>query len=180
MSNPLTISIRPLDSSTVTVVNDANDAFPVIGFISPQFIDGEWSYEEQLFDRPQSIRFPDDQLDWTSYIDSADRIVLLAFSGPSCVGQIRMHRDWNRFAYIENIAVRSDYRQHGIGQQLLDAATQWAKEKQLVGLSLEAQHDNVIACRFYVRHGFKLGGVDTLKQFANPHIDWTLYWYKVF
>lgn len=180
MTNPITISIRPLDSATVAVVNDTNDTFPIIGYVSPQFINGEWSYEEQLYDHPQSIRFPDDHLDWATYINSADRIVLLAFFEEVCVGQIRMHRDWNRFAYIENIAVRSDYRQHGIGQQLLDAATQWAKEKQLVGLSLEAQHDNLIACRFYARHGFKLCGVDTLKQFANPNIDWTLYWYKVF
>ena len=63
---------------------------------------------------------------------------------------------------------------------LLKVAETWAQDKSLIGLSLEAQNDNVIACRFYEKEGFVLGGADTMKQHANPNIDITLYWYKVF
>lgn len=109
-----------------------------------------------------------------------DRIVYVAMDADECVGQIRIVKDWNRFAYIENIAVRMTYRKQGIGRMLLETAERWAKEKELIGLSLEAQNDNLIACRFYEKEGFQLGGVDTIKQHANPQIDLTLYWYKIF
>jgi len=89
-------------------------------------------------------------------------------------------KDWNRFAYIENIAVKKDFRKIGVGHLLLEVAETWAKEQSLIGLSLEAQNDNLIACRFYVKEGFVLGGVDTLKQSSNSNIDLTLYWYKLF
>ncbi|MGX9807847.1 GNAT family N-acetyltransferase [Exiguobacterium acetylicum] len=81
---------------------------------------------------------------------------------------------------MENIAVKQAFRKHGVGHQLLAAATNWAQQHELIGLSLEAQDDNLIACRFYVREGFVLGGADSLKQHANPQINLTLYWYKLF
>ena len=174
------IVIRPLKEQLINVVNNANEPFPIIGKILPSFSNGIWSYEEQLYDTPSEIRFPDDKLDWSSYIDSNEKIVLLAFHEDTCIGQIRLVKDWNRFAYIENIAVKKNFRKSGVGHLLLEAAETWAKEQSLIGLSLEAQNDNLIACRFYVKEGFVLGGVDTLKQSANPNIDLTLYWYKIF
>lgn len=180
MNQSKKIVIRPLKDQFITIINAANESFPIIGKILPSFSNGIWSYEEQLYDAPSEIRFPDDKLDWSTYIDSNEKIVLLAFHEDVCIGQIRLVKDWNRFAYIENIAVRSSFRKSGVGHLLLEAAETWAKEQSLVGLSLEAQNDNLIACRFYAKEGFVLGGIDTLKQSANPEIDITLYWYKFF
>ncbi|AFS71662.1 GNAT family N-acetyltransferase [Exiguobacterium antarcticum] len=176
----LGIEIKPLKNQSITIVNDANELFLIIGKVIPKFFDGVWSYDEELYDTPSEIRFPDDKLDWSAYIDSSEKIVLLAFREDACVGQIRLVKDWNRFAYIENIAVRSNFRKTGVGHLLLEAAETWAKEHSLIGLSLEAQNDNLIACRFYAKEGFVLGGVDTLKQSANFQIDIILYWYKIF
>ena len=174
------ITLHPLKDYHINSVNNVNEPFSVIGKIIPKFYDNVWSYEEQLYDTPSEIRFPDDKLDWSSYIDSNQKIVLLAFHEDTCIGQIRLVKDWNRFAYIENIAVKKDFRKSGVGHLLLEAAETWAKEQSLIGLSLEAQNDNLIACRFYVKEGFVLGGVDTLKQSSNSNIDLTLYWYKLF
>ena len=174
------IIINLLKNQFIKFTNETNESFPVIGKILPKFSDGIWSYEEQLYETSSEIRFPDDKLDWSAYIDSSEKVVLLAFHEDMCIGQIRLVKDWNRFAYIENIAVKKDFRKRGVGHLLLEAAETWAKEQSLIGLSLEAQNDNLIACRFYVKEGFVLGGVDTLKQSANPHIDLTLYWYKIF
>lgn len=174
------IKIKPLKDEFIAFVNVANEPFPIIGKILPIFSNGVWSYEEELYETPSEIRFPDDKLDWSAYIDSNEKIVLLAFHEDACIGQIRLVKDWNRFAYIENIAVKKNFRKSGVGHLLLEAAEAWAKEQSLIGLSLEAQNDNLIACRFYVKEGFVLGGVDTLKQSANSNIDLTLYWYKLF
>ena len=180
MKQKVTIVIKLLTNQFINIVNNANEPFPIIGKILPKFSDGVWSYEEQLYETPSEIRFPDDKLDWSTYIDSSEKIVLLAFHEDVCIGQIRLVKDCNRFAYIENIAVQSNFRKTGVGHLLLEAAETWAKEQSLIGLSLEAQNDNLIAYRFYVKEGFVLGGVDTLKQSANLQIDITLYWYKIF
>ncbi|HCN57871.1 MAG TPA: N-acetyltransferase [Exiguobacterium sp.] len=180
MKQKVMIVIEPLMNQFINIVNNANESFPIIGKILPGFSNGIWSYEEELYETPSEIRFPDDKLDWSTYINSNEKIVLLALHEDACIGQIRLVKDWNRFAYIENIAVKKDFRKSGVGHLLLEAAETWAKEQSLIGLSLEAQNDNLIACRFYVKEGFVLGGVDTLKQSANSNIDLTLYWYKLF
>lgn len=174
------IQLNVLNESLINQVNDANDPFPIIGRIIPSYMNGEWTYVEELYDNRKEISFPDDQIDWQHYMERDNRIVYLAMDNDECVGQIRLVKDWNRFAYIENIAVRKTHRKLGIGRMLLVAAERWAKERDLTGLSLEAQNDNLIACRFYRKEGFQLGGVDTMKQHANPQIDLTLYWYKIF
>ena len=180
MKQKVMIVIEPLMNQFINIVNNANESFPIIGKILPGFSNGIWSYEEELYETPSEIRFPDDKLDWSTYINSNEKIVLLALHEDACIGQIRLVKDWNRFAYIENIAVKKDFRKSGVGHLLLEAAETWAKEQSLIGLSLEAQNDNLIACRFYVKEGFVLGGVDTLKQSANSNIDLTLYWHKLF
>jgi len=180
MNESKVITIKPLKNQFIKFINETHDPFPIIGKILPSFSNGVWFYEEELYDTPSEIRFPDDKLDWSSYIDSNQKIVLLAFHEDTCIGQIRLVKDWNRFAYIENIAVKKSFRKSGVGHLLLEAAENWAKEQSLIGLSLEAQNDNLIACRFYAKEGFVLGGVDTLKQSANLQIDITLYWYKIF
>ena len=106
--------------------------------------------------------------------------MFLAYMNNTCIGQIRIIKDWNHFCYIENIATKKDYRGSGVGKLLLNKAEEWAKQRKLIGMSLEAQDDNLGACRFYVKQGFILGGVDTLKQSYNPTIETTLYWYKLF
>ncbi|MCT4787381.1 GNAT family N-acetyltransferase [Exiguobacterium aestuarii] len=174
------IQLKELEASLINQVNDANNPFPIIGRMIPSYINGEWTYIEELDHDVKEISFPDDQINWHGYMSQDNRIVYVAMDADECVGQIRIVKDWNRFAYIENIAVRMTYRKQGIGRMLLETAERWAKEKELIGLSLEAQNDNLIACRFYEKEGFQLGGVDTIKQHANPQIDLTLYWYKIF
>ncbi|WP_214749067.1 GNAT family N-acetyltransferase [Exiguobacterium sp. s189] len=174
------IQLKELEASLINLMNDTNDPFPIIGRIIPSYMNGEWTYVEELYDNRKETSFPDDQIDWLHYMERDNCVVYLAMDNDQCVGQIRLVKDWNQFAYIENIAVKMTYRKQGIGRMLLEKAERWAKEKELIGLSLEAQNDNLIACRFYRKEGFQLGGVDTMKQHANPQIDLTLYWYKIF
>ncbi|MCA0151098.1 GNAT family N-acetyltransferase [Rossellomorea vietnamensis] len=172
--------ISPLKDELIDDINKTNDSFKVFGKLVPSFQSGKWSFEEKLFDETKDIRFPDDKLDWSQYISSEDKALFLAYKNNECIGQIRVVKDWNRFCYIENIATKKEYRGSGVGKLLLNKAEDWAKQRGLIGMSLEAQDDNLGACRFYLKQGFILGGVDTLKQSYNPNIETTLYWYKLF
>ncbi|WP_050995814.1 GNAT family N-acetyltransferase [Paenisporosarcina sp. TG20] len=180
MKNIEPIEILRFDEKHITEINNANEGFLIIGKIIPSFQEGEWVYEEELFERTSEMKFPDDHLNWSEYINKEDKVIFLAYQNKKCIGQIRLVKDWNKYAYIENIAVRKEFRKSGIGRMLLIVGEEWAKENSLIGMSLEAQNDNLIACRFYIKEEFVLGGVDTLKQFYNPNIDITLYWYKIF
>lgn len=178
--NSKEILICPLKCELIEDINTTNDNFSLYGKVLPSFHKGEWSYEEILYSETREIRFPDDNLDWNQYIDRDDKALFLAYFDNTCIGQIRIVKDLNHFCYIENIAVKKEYRRDGIGKLLLSIAEEWAKQRKLIGVSLEAQDDNLGACRFYARQGFELGGIDTLKQSFNPNIDITLYWYKLF
>lgn len=180
MSSESTIIISPLNDDLIEDINKTNDSFKIYGRVVPSLQSGRWSYTEELYDETREIRFPDDQLDWSQYINREDKALFLAYMNNTCIGQIRIIKDWNRFCYIENIATKKDYRGSGVGKLLLHKAEEWAKQRKLIGMSLEAQDDNLGACRFYVKQGFILGGADTLKQSYTPDIETTLYWYKLF
>lgn len=180
MDNERTIIISPLNDDLIEDIHKTNDSFNIYGRVVPSLQSGRWSYTEELYDETRETRFPDDQLDWSHYINREDQALFLAYMNNTCIGQIRIITDWNRFCYIENIATKKDYRGSGVGKLLLHKAEEWAKQRKLIGMSLEAQDDNLGACRFYVKQGFILGGADTLKQSYNPNIETTLYWYKLF
>jgi len=61
-------------------------------------------------------------------------------------------------------------------------AVAWAETKQLPGIMLETQNNNVAACRFYERCGFKLGGFDRYlyKGITQSTEEIALYWYLFF
>lgn len=180
MTSESTIIISPLHDDLIKDINKTNDSFEIYGRVVPCLQSGKWSYTEELYDKTREIRFPNDQLDWSQYINREDKALFLAYTNNTCIGQIRIIKDWNRFCYIENIAAKKDYRGSGVGKLLLHKAEDWAKQRNLIGMSLEAQDDNLGACRFYVKQGFILGGADTLKQSYTPNIETTLYWYKLF
>jgi streptothricin acetyltransferase len=96
--------ISPLTNDLIEDINKTNDYFKVFGKIVPSFQSGKWSFEEKLFDETKDIRFPDDKLDLSQYINRDDKALFLAYLNNICIGQIRIMKDWNRFCYIESIA----------------------------------------------------------------------------
>jgi len=86
------------------------------------------------------------------------------------LGEIRLRKNWNKYSYIEDIAVRKDYRRQGVGNELIQKAIEWAKKNDMQGLILETQDNNLSACRFYLNFGFKIGAVDTI-LYANTEYN---------
>jgi streptothricin acetyltransferase len=128
---------------------------------------------------PFEKRYPLDEIDFSTYIDNPDKTVFFAYVDDQIAGQIRLCRYWNRYAYIEDIVVDRNFRRRGIGRELIQQSKQWATAKQLAGIMLETQDNNVAACRLYERCGFELAGFDRLLyQGLNPDTDEiALYWY---
>ncbi len=174
------LNIIPIDGKRLCDLNKTNQPFSIFGRLIPTLAKGEWTFAEELFETPYEKQYPDDELDYSEYLGNPDKIIFMAYVDNQCMGLIRLRRNWNKYCYIEDIAVWREYRGMGLGRNLINAAIQWAKEGGMPGLMLETQDINLVACRFYHKCGFALGGVDTM-LYGNCPIkgEKALFWYKL-
>lgn len=174
------MEIVKINQQNLTDINKANQPFEVIGKIKPILAGRNWTYTEEIYEHPYIKGYSSDSGDYADYIDNPDKTVFFAYSGAECVGQIILKKDWNRYAFIEDICVVKSARRQGIGTALIQKAVEWAKNSGLKGLALETQDNNLLACRFYVKCGFVIGGVDTMlyRNFGNE--ESAVFWYLQF
>ena len=171
------MEIVKINQQNLADINKANQPFEIIGKIKPTFADGNWTYTEEIYEHSYIKEYPNDSCDYAFYIDNPDKTVFFAYSDAECVGQIILKKDWNWYAFIEDICVVKSSREQGIGTALIQKAVEWAKSSGLKGLALETQDNNLLACRFYAKCGFVIGGVDTMlyRNFGNEEL--ALFWY---
>lgn len=177
------MKITPLTSRNLSDMNKSNQPFEVIGKIKPTFINGKWSYTEELLETSYLKTYQVEDEDYSTYIDNEDKVIFLAYSNEECVGQIVLKKDWNQYAFVEDICVSGGERGKGVGTALIENAIVWAKSNGLGGLALETQDNNVLACRFYAKCGFVIGAVNTMlyKNFQKPDADEVaILWYSKF
>ena len=74
--------------------------------------------------------------------------------------------DWTDAAEITDLAVDIAFRRTGAGRALVDAASQWARERGYRSLWVEPSADNHAAISFYVSLGFRLSGFND-RMYSN-------------
>jgi len=94
---------------------------------------------------------------------------LIAYLGKIPVGYIALSvKDFgyrkSKYIEIENIGVGPKYRSQGIGQQLVNATTKWAKEQKATKLFVSAYWENKGAINFYKKNGFYESGLELDKK----------------
>ncbi len=94
---------------------------------------------------------------------------LSAVSGRKVLGYIGIHEICGE-AYITNVAVLPDYRRLGIGETLIDAATNGAKERECEFISLEVRISNTPAIELYKKEGYNVVG-QRKNFYSNPTED---------
>ena len=80
-------------------------------------------------------------------------------------------------AIVWDIRVLPEARGKGVGSALFREAEAWARAKGCRQLKVETQNINVVACRFYARHGCVLRAVNHMAYGEFPNEDQML-WYK--
>ena len=61
--------------------------------------------------------------------------------------------------HITNVAVKKEYRGKGIGNQIINALIDIAKEKEMIGITLEVRTSNIVAQNLYKKNGFIIEGI---------------------
>lgn len=178
------IVIRELAAGDRDIRIDIDDSFTVDAALILSLRDGQIGYTvkkipgyEKSYSDKQFAEAADE--DHRDYIGNPDQIMYLAFAKEQVVGRIVLRRNWNRYAYVEDIAVHRSYRGLGIGRQLIERAKLWAQTGGMPGIMLETQSNNVRACQFYERCGFIIGGFDSqLYRGIHKHNDEVaIFWY---
>ena len=87
-----------------------------------------------------------------------DADILLAFDGDHLLGLASVYCDiqsirYGKRCWLQDLVVNKDARSRGIGKLLLDAATEWARERSCTHLQLSSGMGRVDAHRFYRRQG---------------------------
>lgn len=174
------MEIVKINRQNAADINKANQPFDIIGKIKPMFSDGKWTYTEELYENSYVKEYRNSDFNCDTYIDNSEKAVFFAYSDMECAGQIVLKRDWNKYAFIEDICAAKSFRGQGIGTSLIQTAIEWAKKSDLKGLALETQDNNLLACRFYAKCGFVIGSVNTMlyRNFNNE--EFAVFWYLNF
>ena len=155
------IEIKIIDESRAEDVKLPNQPFTVWGRIIPRYVDGRWDHEVVGSDAAEvyDMRFPDEDYDFSAM--SRDTVFIGAYDGEKCVGLAVLRDAFFKYMYLLDLKVNAEYRCAGVGSALISKARETAGERGYRGVYVTAQDNNATACLFYLKNGFRIGGLDT-------------------
>ncbi|MCT7667036.1 GNAT family N-acetyltransferase [Shinella kummerowiae] len=174
------MKVRPAIQEDLAALGACDFSFLVTREAMPPF-EGDWlAHVRPVEPYPKNYGF--DPAELAPHMATDDKALFVAIGDEAPVGYIALSRDWNDLAAIDDLAVDMEWRGTGAAQRLMQQAVTWAKEKDLPGIRLETQTNNVAACRFYMRQGFTLGGYDRYlyKGLSPGTRETALFFYRFF
>lgn len=155
------IEVRIIDEARKADINIPNEPFGLFGRMEPSYMDGKWGYKEVLFDPADrsEMRFPDENYDYEAM--KKDHVFLGAYDGEACVGLAILRDAIFYYMYLYDLKVSKSHRGRGVGRALIEKAREAAVSRGYHGIYNQAQDNNLGACRFYLKAGFRIGGLDT-------------------
>ena len=154
------MEIKVIDEAAKMDVKLKNEPFALVGRMIPSFVNEQWDYQIRLFSDGEisEMCFPDEDYDFD--IMKNDTVFIGAYAEGSCVGLAVMQDHWFRYMYLSDLKVLSAYRHQGVGQALMEKAKEIAVSKGYRGIYTVGQDNNLNACKFYIKSGFRIGGFD--------------------
>lgn len=99
--------------------------------------------------------------------------ILLARSDETVVGMVNLLFSVStalggKVAWLEDMLVHPDWRNQGIGSQLLQQAITDCRKQGLLRITLLTDSDNAAAQRFYRKHGFNYSTMQAMRCLLEP------------
>jgi GNAT superfamily N-acetyltransferase len=82
--------------------------------------------------------------------------------------ELRMLNGRDNLADVWDLRVHPDFRRQGVGTKLFTRAIEWSRCQGYKQLCVETQNVNVPACRFYLKQGCVLGGINRYWYYDFP------------
>lgn len=155
------IDIREIGASHKADINIPNEPFALFGRMEVSRADGKWGYSEVLSDAENvsEMCFPDENYHFDEM--QANTVFLGAYDGEACVGLAILQEAFFKYMYLYDLKVSGACRGQGIGRALMEKAGEVCKARGYRGIYTQGQDNNLGACRFYLKAGFRIGGLDT-------------------
>ena len=155
------MEVREIGRANRADINLPNEPFPLFGRMEVSRADGQWSHREVLFEADQvsEMCFPDENYDYDGMKE--DSVFLGLYDGEKCVGLAILRDAMFRYLYLCDLKVSRAYRGRGGARALIERAKEVCKARGYRGLYTQGQDNNLGACRFYLKAGFHIGGLDT-------------------
>lgn len=155
------IEIKLIGYENKEDINIPNEPFPLFGKMIPSYINEKWSYEICYSDEEHigKMCFPDENYNYEEM--SKDCVFIGAYDRERCVALAILRDAWFNYMYLYDLKVSSEYRRQGVASALIDKAKEVCRERNYGGLYTQGQDNNLAACRFYIRSGFHIGGLNT-------------------
>jgi len=151
---------RLLDVLTVKIVPMAENHISQIAELERQCFNAPWE-ENALREE----------------LENENAHFLAAISNDKVLGYIGVHEICVE-AYIDNIAVFSQYRRFGIGERLITTAADSAESRKCEFISLEVRKSNASAIALYEKQGYNVAG--ERKNFYREPVENALIMTKYF
>ena len=152
------IAIRQITRENAADLNIKNEPFEMPGKLIPSLRDGVWSYRTEANETVETMVFPDENYDFE--VLSQNSVIFGAYEDGKCIGVAIFQDYWLKYMYLYDLKVNSAARGKGIGKALIRAGLNTARERGYIGLYTQAQDNNLNACMFYLKAGFRIGGFD--------------------
>lgn len=155
------ITTRIVDKEHQSDINIKNHPFKLFGLMLPSYNNGKWDYTELLFSEENvtEMCFPDEDYDFESL--SQNSVFVGAYDGDKCVGLAILQQAFFKYMYLYDLKVDAGCRGKQVGRMLIEKSKKIAVQQGYRGLYTEGQDNNLGACRFYLKNGFVIGGLDT-------------------
>lgn len=139
----------------------ANEPFALFGRMIVERTEGQWQHRIELFheEEVESMVFPEE--DYVFAEIEHNGFAIGAYDQDECIGLAIYQFHWNKYLYLYDLKVNSDFRQLGVAQNLIAEGLLQAKELGYKGMYTVGQDNNLAACKFYLKQGFVIGGLNT-------------------
>jgi len=175
------LAIRVADQGFAAYVWGSDFSFQVSAYAepAPSLAVADWPLRKVV---PYRKCYGIDPEEFGSYRNAADSEIFMAYLDDQAVGHVVVSTNWNGYGHVDELAVHAPARRHGVARALLEVAQFWSRKKQLPGVMLETQNNNLGACRLYERCGYVVGGVDHLRyRGIDPQTrEVAIFWYRLF
>lgn len=155
------ITVKLIDRRKKEDINIPNQPFKLFGLMLPSYNNGKWDHTEIVFppENHTEMCFPDENYDYDEM--SKKHIFIGAYDDDNCVGLAILRQSMFRYLYLYDLKVNTEYRGEGVGALLIEECKKVALEQGYIGIYTQGQDNNLSACRFYLKNGFEIGGLNT-------------------
>lgn len=175
----LMINYREIKKEDKDDLQLPNEPFEIIGQLEVTRIDNKWRMETKINKEVEIMCFPDEDYTYDDIVKKG--FAIGAYDGLKCVGLAIYEYNGNKNLYLMDLKVSSEYRNHGVATHLIEMGRDYGKHLDYRGIYTIAQDNNLIACQFYLKNNFVVGGLNTMDyRYTSQHEKADVYFYLQF